>query len=330
MSPTISVVIPLYNKAAYIAEAVRSACEQTCPPLEVIVVNDGSTDGGDEIVRALPYANLRLISIPNSGVSVARNTAIDAAQGEYVAFLDADDWWSPHFLCATRHMIAQQPGCSIYGTGSIEVPDGHPLPDCPAEKIRTTPVEIIDNFFRERAKRSLFNNSTLCVPRALLQDKGIRFPPGEAHGEDHDFWFQLAECGPVAYLHLPLGAYRRGVANSLTQVFAWQDLEPAYQRLWQRASKPTFPAHLRSAAKHLVHRRQTAFARNRLVKAGDVWGAMRLLFLHNHRPATSMFWWGTLVGCLLPGAIRKRLLTPGRGWKDTHLFALLKGKTHSP
>jgi glycosyltransferase involved in cell wall biosynthesis len=330
MPVAISVVIPLYNKSAYVAEAVRSACEQACPPLEVIVVNDGTTDGSDEIVRALPYANLRLITIPNSGVSVARNTAIDAAQGDYVAFLDADDWWSPHFLCAIQHMIAQQPGASIYGTGSIEVLDGNFLPDCPAAKILTTPIEIIDNFFRERAKRSLFNNSTLCVPRALLQDKGIRFPAGEAHGEDHDFWFQLVECGPVAYLHLPLGAYRRGVANSLTNVFVWEHLEPAYQRLWLRAIQPAFPAHLRSAAKHLVHRRQTAFARNRLVKAGDVWGALRILFLHNHRPGTSLFWWSTLVACMLPGAIRKRVLAPGRGWKDLPLFALLMGKTPTP
>ena len=94
-TPRISVVIPLYNKQAYVERAVASVLQSGYPAHEVIVVDDGSTDEGPRRVSAMGDPRVRVIKQPNAGVSAARNRGISAATGDYVAFLDADDYWTP-------------------------------------------------------------------------------------------------------------------------------------------------------------------------------------------------------------------------------------------
>lgn len=94
MSGSVSVVIPAYNAAAFLAEAVASALGQSRPPLEVIVIDDGSTDGSPAIARGVG-SRVRVISQENRGAAAARNRGIEAASGEWIAFLDADDLWVP-------------------------------------------------------------------------------------------------------------------------------------------------------------------------------------------------------------------------------------------
>ena len=115
--PTISVVIPLYNKQREVAAAVRSALAQSYPPAEIVVVDDGSTDGGAEVVRQIASPLVRLVTQPNAGVCVARNHGIAETSGEYIALLDADDMWEPGFLAEIAAMIEEFPGCGIYCTG---------------------------------------------------------------------------------------------------------------------------------------------------------------------------------------------------------------------
>lgn len=95
---TISVVIPLYNKAGYIGRALKSVLAQTHRDLEVLVVDDGSTDGGTDIVREIGDPRVRLIVQENAGPGIARNRGLWEVQTELVAFLDADDEWLPAFL----------------------------------------------------------------------------------------------------------------------------------------------------------------------------------------------------------------------------------------
>ena len=94
----VSVIIPLFNKAPYVARALHSVLAQTFTDFEVIVVDDGSTDDGGSVVRQFADDRVRMIKQDNGGPGAARNRGLAEAQGEYVAFLDADDCWLPTYL----------------------------------------------------------------------------------------------------------------------------------------------------------------------------------------------------------------------------------------
>jgi len=112
----VSVVIPLYNKARYINRCLRSICAQTFSDFELIVVDDGSSDGGGQIARAFGDARIRVIQQQNAGPGAARNRGLAEAQGEYIAFLDADDEWMPGYLARAvtaldTHLTAASTTC---------------------------------------------------------------------------------------------------------------------------------------------------------------------------------------------------------------------------
>lgn len=137
--PTISIVIPSYNQAQYLAEAIESAYNQTMAPLEIIVVDDGSTDNSLEIANSYTFAKYPLIESPvrvisqvNKGLPSARNTGIMNAKGDYILFLDADDMFLENAVEKITHRILQT-GCDIvapsfkcFGTTNNEVILGNP------------------------------------------------------------------------------------------------------------------------------------------------------------------------------------------------------------
>ena len=98
MTPRVSVIVPLYNKAAFVRRALDSIAAQTFADFETIVVDDGSTDGGERVVAEYGDARFRLVSQRNVGPGAARNRGISEAAGEFIAFLDADDEWLPDYL----------------------------------------------------------------------------------------------------------------------------------------------------------------------------------------------------------------------------------------
>ncbi|MGI8927591.1 MAG: glycosyltransferase family 2 protein [Tepidiformaceae bacterium] len=106
-APAISVVIPVYNGERFLAEALESVCWQTRRPAEIVVVDDGSTDASAEVARAWP--GVRCISQPNGGPAAARNTGIAPTTGALVAFLDADDIWTPDKLALQVEALAAAP-----------------------------------------------------------------------------------------------------------------------------------------------------------------------------------------------------------------------------
>ena len=112
----ISIVIPLFNKASHIKDTIESVLAQSYQNFELIIVNDGSTDNGPKIVREIKEPRILVIDQANAGVSAARNRGIDAAKGDLIAFLDADDLWNPDFLSAIMRLYQRFPWAGLYAT----------------------------------------------------------------------------------------------------------------------------------------------------------------------------------------------------------------------
>jgi glycosyltransferase involved in cell wall biosynthesis len=123
----VSAIIPVFNGAVTIAEAIDSALAQSYPSLEVIVVNDGSTDATAEVLRRYGE-RIKVIDRPNSGIAVSRNLGVAAAQGEYLAFLDSDDAWAPAMIERTVAALDANPACVLaYTNCAVIDSDGRDL-----------------------------------------------------------------------------------------------------------------------------------------------------------------------------------------------------------
>lgn len=176
MKSDISVVIPLYNKEKEIACTLRSVLAQTSQPLEIIVVDDGSTDGSAARVEEIGSPLIRLIQQENRGVSAARNRAMQEACGEYAALLDGDDTWEPGYLAEIERLIAAYPGCGAYAT-SFNVDDGHHL--TPGD---TPQTEGVVDFFTEALSHYVLIPSSTTLRRKPALSLG-GFPEGMRLGE---------------------------------------------------------------------------------------------------------------------------------------------------
>jgi hypothetical protein len=122
--PTVSVVIPLYNKEAYIARALSSVLSQEYVPNEIIIVDDGSTDNSCDMVRSFNDPRIVLVHQENRGPGGARNRGLAQARGQYISFLDADDEWHPSFLKQSVSYLAAHPSCSLVATEYMQSPTG--------------------------------------------------------------------------------------------------------------------------------------------------------------------------------------------------------------
>lgn len=228
--PRISVVIPLYNKASEIEATLRSAVEQTFPPVEILVVDDGSTDGGADRVAAVASPLVRLIRQKNRGVSAARNRAIAEAAGDYIALLDADDRWHPDFLSEIASLIAEYPGCGLYATGfNIRSHEGLTPAPCPSRR------GIVGNFFRESAHRYIAIPSTSCIPRRVFDTAGL-FPPGMKIGEDLHLWIRIARRYPVCFSPAPRADYSRVAANRSAAIYTPERCDTSFEELYDPAA----------------------------------------------------------------------------------------------
>ena len=204
----ISVVIPLYNKRSSIASTVESVLGQTYADFELIVVDDGSTDGSAEVVKAYSDSRIKLISKNNGGVSSARNAGILTALSNYVAFLDADDIWNPEYLAEINRMISDFPEAGIFGTsytivrggkssaGQVSVPEGF--------------YGIIDN--SDWRYGHLPWTSVVCCRKSALMEVGL-FDERMAYGEDSDVWWRIMLKYPFAYSGKCLAIYRKDGEN---------------------------------------------------------------------------------------------------------------------
>ena len=195
--PKVSVVIPVYNVEKYLGECLDSVLRQTLKDLEIICVDDGSTDGSAAILRKYAEADprIRLISQANAGLSAARNAGMDAATGKYIYFLDSDDYISGDAMekCLSiceRDELDQL----VFGCQCLFEDPGMSESECRRkERGLTMPEETCGRVFggAELQERLCdLNNKTVCVPfrffrLAFLRDSGLRFCEGLVHEDDY-------------------------------------------------------------------------------------------------------------------------------------------------
>ena len=213
-SPRVSVVLPVYNGAAYLEEAIQSILTQSFEDFELIVINDGSTDSTESILNALVDPRVRVIHQKNQGLALTLNHGIALARGEYIARQEADDISLPERFALQVAYLDQHPDCALLGSWSTIWEDrqatkrGHQHPSENGElQIRL----LFDSFFV---------HSSVMLRRSALQTSGVystdpeRNPP-----EDFDLWLRIARHFKVANLPIPLLVYRE-VPSSISRVKA--------------------------------------------------------------------------------------------------------------
>lgn len=273
---TCSIIIPLYNKAGFIAEAIASIQAQTFPATQIIVVDDGSTDDGVNQVEAIYDTRIHLVCQSNTGVSVARNQGIDLATGELVLFLDADDRYLPGFLETIVSLATRFPEAALVATGYRRFwSDGTVRHNTLLPALQDQD-RLVADFYSAWCQSAFLCSISLAIRRHILADPALRFPPGEKLGEDQDLWFRIAEQYPIAFTARPLVEYRMGIEGSATTASKVLDILPCYQRLDERLTAGKVPGHLQQGARKLLASHLLNIARARLGE-GDLRGAWTLV-----------------------------------------------------
>jgi glycosyltransferase involved in cell wall biosynthesis len=224
----VSVIIPTYNCSRFVTEAVDSVLAQTLPPAEVIVVDDGSSDDTESVLR--PYADrIRYIRKENGGVSTARNAGLRAATSELIAFLDADDVWHPRKLEIQLACLRDDRALGLLGTL---------MTDWPHEQFSKisdgsggwntvmVPFEVL-------AVKNVIATSTVIVRREVVAQVG-EFDSSLHGPEDYDFWLRCLQVTRAANVDLRLTGYRM-VAGSLGKRAA--SMEAGMRRILEKLDK---------------------------------------------------------------------------------------------
>lgn len=299
-----SVIVPLYNKGPYVEQTVRSVLRQTVSALEVLVVDDGSTDDGPARVLHLAAQDdrVRLLRQANAGVSRARNHGIEQARGEWVAFLDADDLWHPQVLEGHDHIRQRWPQAEFTGISYREIEEGQetfhldPAPVASGSWPAPAPLQDMAGFMRAGLE---FFTGSVAVAASLLNRTGIRFPVGESFGEDLDTWLRLAEHRDMVFMRVRLVEYLHvpgslGVVNHKTLAME----APFIERLRLRSLDPQVPERFRRSYTHYVRHCRVTRARQ-LHAAGRTREALQHLWSAGV-PNADRRWWVTLALLLVP------------------------------
>lgn len=213
--PRVSVIIPTYNRADYLREALASVLDQSLQPWEIIVVDDGSTDDTPELARSFPPNVVYIRQPQNMGVSAARNAGLSAARGEVIAWLDSDDLWEPGFLATVIPLLAEDERLDGVYTGLTRIDGaGAILPQqsqwsVPPEELRSSLVE------------SCSIQTSTFVARKRCFDQAGEFDTRFGICEDYDMFVRIAQNCRIMGVPRPLVRYRVHMANTVSDPVAF-------------------------------------------------------------------------------------------------------------
>ena len=194
-SPRVSVIIPTYNRARYLPEAIRSALGQTFEDLELLIIDDGSTDSTPELVRAIADPRLRYVQIDHGGISVAMNAGLRNARGSFIARLDSDDVWLPEMLATLVGALDQRPDAGVaYAQGQAMSAAGALIPYFQGRALR-----FPDDSFRSLIDDDCTCNVALVARRECFERAGC-YDESLLANEDWDMWLRVARHYRICFV----------------------------------------------------------------------------------------------------------------------------------
>jgi len=199
-------VVPVHDVEEFLEQCVESVLAQTHADLDVVLVDDGSTDRSGELCDALADSDprVRVVHQPNAGLSAARNTGLSRVVGDWVTFLDSDDWWDPEFVSTLLDALGRHPEAGTGVAGFARVP-GRPS-SMPTSATRLYPVDEALGLFAGEHHTLLTIACAKLYRRDLLDD--VSFPEGRLH-EDEFTTYRLLARAPVVVVPQPLYLYRQ-------------------------------------------------------------------------------------------------------------------------
>jgi glycosyltransferase involved in cell wall biosynthesis len=210
MTPEVSVIIPAYNRCAMLLEAIDSVLAQSTPAFELIVIDDGSTDGTSETEQLERLTEtIRIERIDHRGPAAARNRGVAIARAPLIAFLDSDDLWSPAKLERQLAFMRDNPGCAISQTNEIWIRNGRRVN--PGHRHRKRAGDI----FIDSLRTCLIAMSSVMMRTDLFRSSG-GFDEHMTAAEDYDLWLRILIDHEAGLLDEPLVTHRAGHPDQLS------------------------------------------------------------------------------------------------------------------
>ena len=242
--PLVSVIIPTHDRHALLMEAIDSVRAQTYAPIELIVVDDGSTDGTSEQLSGEP--GVRLLRIDHTGCPGAvRNAGVAIATGDHLAFLDSDDLWMPDKLAAQMELLRGRPEVPIVHCREHWVRGGRTVSQAGQRHRRD------GRLFADAVRKCVIGPSTVVLHRAVLREVG-GFREDLEIAEDYELWLRVTARFPVAYCDRPLVTKRAGHGDQLSERYG------QIERFRIAALAPLVAAHRWAEPERTVARRELA------------------------------------------------------------------------
>ncbi len=214
--PFFSIIVPLYNKETFVVNAIQSILVQSFQDFEVLVVDDGSTDRSLELVSQIKSSLVRIIKHDsNKGLSAARNTGIQNAEGAHIAFLDADDCWKPEYLSTIHQLIHDYPETQLWATNyeelyvnQVVIVNQNPL-------FKKDETSVVSDFFQCNLGKPIYFPSSLCVAKSVFDRVGF-YDERITYAEDVDFNIRANTQFKLAYANKALVTYTLFSENQIT------------------------------------------------------------------------------------------------------------------
>ncbi|PWK18209.1 glycosyltransferase family 2 protein [Xanthomarina spongicola] len=215
MKPFFSIIIPLFNKEAYIKNTLLSVFNQSFKDFEVIIVNDGSTDNSLNIVDTFKDERIKIFSKTNEGVSAARNFGFTKASGKFLTFLDADDIWEETFLEQVFKLINNYPEEHVFATAlNIRTEKGSYYATYNNLNLNINEIAVLD-YFQYSLDHSILHCASSVFSREVINTIG-EFNKTLNTSEDTDYWIRIGLKYPIVFLNKPLATHQV-VENGLTK-----------------------------------------------------------------------------------------------------------------